>query len=228
VVLLTLLVLAAGGAGAVYVWRPELLGLAPPPPPDANEVPIAFEVEPPVTAPPAGDPVTSAAEGALPADAPAHDSTPMPAPVQEGEAPLPVAPELVVKPEPAKPAPVPPSRGPKQLLAEAQRLRERGSMDKALDLYDRVIEAQPGNAHALAGRGLCYLDLQQYAPAEQSFRAALQVDPEEEDALLGLAEAARYQGKKPEAIQHYERYLALHPDGDDAVAARNAIQQLKE
>jgi hypothetical protein len=223
----SLLVFAAGAAGAVYVWKPALLGLAPVGPADAHEVPITFELRPP--APPAGDPVTSAA-GEEPAEAPppGHDSTPIPAPVQEGEAPLPVSPELVVKPEPAKPAPAPPSRSPKQLLAEAERLRERGAMDKALDLYDRVIEAQPGNAHALAGRGLCYLDLQQYAPAERSFRAALQADPEEEDALLGLAEAARYQGKKPEAIQHYERYLALHPDGDDAVAARNAIQQLKE
>jgi Tfp pilus assembly protein PilF len=75
---------------------------------------------------------------------------------------------------------------------------------------------------------LCYLDLQQYALAEQSFRAALRADPEEADALLGLAEAARYQGKKAEATRHYERYLALHPDGEEAVAARNAINQLKE
>ena len=227
--LLTLLVLAAGGAGALYVWRPALLGLAPGSAPETHEVPITFELKPSVAAPPAGDPVSGAAEGEPPADAapPPLDSTPMPAPVQVGEAPLPVAPELVVKPEPSKP-PVAPSRGPKQLLADAQRLRERGSIDKALDLYDRVIQAQPGNARALAGRGLCYLDLQQYAPAEQSFRAALRADPEEEDALLGLAEAARYQGKRPEAIQHYERYLALHPDGEDAVAARNAIQQLKE
>jgi tetratricopeptide (TPR) repeat protein len=120
------------------------------------------------------------------------------------------------------------SKGPKQLLADAQRLRERGAVEKALDLYERVIEAQPENARALAGRGLCYLDLQQHALAEQSFRAALQADPEEADALLGLAEAARYQGKKAEATQHYERYLALHPDGEEAVAARNAINQLKE
>jgi predicted Zn finger-like uncharacterized protein len=224
VIFLAAAILAAGGAGGLYVWRPESLGLAPRAPAVGHEVPITFEVRPPVTAPPVGDPVSPPAEK----EAPPPEATPLPAPVLEGEAPLPKAPEPVAKAETGEAQPPSPARGPKQLLADARRLRERGAFEKSIDLYERVIQAQPGNALALAGRGLCYLDLQQYALAEQSFRAALRADPEEADALLGLAEAARYQGKKPEAIQHYERYLALHPDGEDAVAARNAIQQLKE
>jgi predicted Zn finger-like uncharacterized protein len=216
-VLLLLLVLAAGGAGGLYAWKPELLGRRPKT--DSVAVPLTIEVKP---AEPVGDPVTPPSE---PTAAPA-DSAPLPAPVQVGEAELPKAPEPVVKPEPPKPEAAP--KGPKQLLADAQRLRDRGAIDASLDLYERVLKAQPSNARALAGRGLCYLDVQQYALAEASFRTALQADPEEEDALLGLAEAARYQGKKSEAIAHYERYLALHPDGEDAVAARNAINQLKE
>lgn len=227
-VLLILLLAAAAGAGGVYLWRPELLGFGFAPGSTSHEVPISFEMKPPATAPTAGDPATPPA-GTEPG--PPVDESPLPAPVQEGEAPLPKSPEPVVKPEPPTPPPPPPpppAKGPKQLLAEADRLRERGAVEKAVDLYERVIQAQPGNARALAGRGLCYLDLQQYALAEQSFRAALQADPEEADALLGLAEAARYQGKKAEASRHYERYLALHPDGEEAVAARNAINQLKE
>jgi predicted Zn finger-like uncharacterized protein len=223
-VLLALLVVAGGTAGGLYVWRPELLGLAPRSEGDGHQVPITIQVQPGAPGPSAGDPVTPPADREAP---PPADQTPLPAPVQEGgETPLPTSPVPVAKPEPPLPAPVP--KGPKQLLADADRLRTRGAVEKAVGLYERVIEAQPGNARALAGRGLCYLDLQQYALAEQSFQAALQADPEEADALLGLAEAARYQGKKSEAIQHYERYLALHPDGDDAVAARNAINQLKE
>jgi len=220
--LLALLVLVAGGAGGLYLWRPELIGL-PARPAEAHQVPITIAVEPPPVAPTVGDPVSAEKEPA------AHgEENPLPAPVQVGEAPLPKAPELVAKPEPEPPAPVAPPKGPRQLLAEADRLRVRGGVERALGLYERVLEAQPVNARALVGRGLCYLDLQQHVLAEQSFRAALQVDPEEADALLGLAEAARYQGKRSEAIQHYERYLALHPDGEDAVAARNAINQLKE
>jgi predicted Zn finger-like uncharacterized protein len=124
----------------------------------------------------------------------------------------------------AKPRPT----GPRGLLAQAQRLREKGDAARALDLYGRAVDADPENAAALAGRGLCYLDLSQYAPAEASFQAALAVDPEHPDALLGLAEAYRWQGRKAEAIKYYERYLAAHADGEDAAAARNAISQLKE
>ncbi|HSN16403.1 MAG TPA: tetratricopeptide repeat protein, partial [Anaeromyxobacteraceae bacterium] len=222
-VLLALLVVAAGGAGGLYFWKPELLGFAPRRGADSHQVPLTIAVQPPGTAPTVGDPV-SPAEAREPSP---PEQSPLPAPVPVGEAPLPKSPEPMARPEPEKAAPAP-VKGPKQLVADADRLRGRGAVEKALALYEKVIEAQPDNARALAGRGLCYLDLQQYALAEQSFRAALQADPEEADALLGLAEAARYQGKKSEAIQHYERYLALHPDGDDAVAARNAINQLKE
>jgi len=215
-----LLLVLVGAAGGAYLWKPELFAVFGGTGTEPVAVPLTIEVKPPVEGPSAGDAVTP----------PPDREAPLPAPLQEGEAPLPKAPEPIAKPEAEKPPPAPaaPAKGPRQLLADAERLRDRGAVEKALELYERVIEAQPGNARALAGRGLCYLDLQQYAVAEQSFRTALQADPEEEDALLGLAEAARYQGKKPEAIKLYERYLALHPGGEDAVAARNAINQLKE
>jgi tetratricopeptide (TPR) repeat protein len=114
------------------------------------------------------------------------------------------------------------------MLAEADRLRIRGSVERALDLYGRVVFLQPDNADALAGRGLCYLDLSQYPPAEASFQAALRIDPEQPDALLGLAETYRSQGRPADAIKYFEKYLAFHPDGDEAAVARNAIQQLRD
>lgn len=224
-VLLSLLLLAGAGVAGVYAWKPELLRLVTLGGPAPVAVPLTLDMKPPGSAPAAGDAFAPVVDKEPTPPAAPAETTPLPAPVQVGDAPLPKAPELVVKAEPPKAAP---ARGPKQQLLDAERLRERGAVEKALELYEKVVEAQPGNAKALAGRGLCYLDLQQYALAEQSFRAAIQSDPEEEDALLGLAEASRYQGKKAEAIGHYERYLALHPDGEDAVAARNAINQLKE
>jgi tetratricopeptide (TPR) repeat protein len=113
-------------------------------------------------------------------------------------------------------------------LAKARKLRERGRIEQALDLYAQAAEKEPRSAGALAGRGWCYLELSQYLPAETSFRSALESDPRNADALFGMAETYRYMGKKPEAVTFYRRYLAAQPDGDEAVAARNAIQQLKE
>jgi tetratricopeptide (TPR) repeat protein len=144
-------------------------------------------------------------------------------------------PEPVQEPKPAAVKPPPPTTearprppGTRKLLAEARRLREGSKAEQALEVYGRVISAEPENAEALAGRGLCYFDLDQYAPAEASLQAALRVSPTQPDALLGLAETYRTLGRKPEAVAMFERYLSAHPGCDEADVARNAINQLKE
>jgi hypothetical protein len=152
---------------------------------------------------------------------------PPPPPAPPVPAPEPVIePVVQAPPEPMKPAKAVP-KGPKALLAQAGKLLENGDAEAALELYGRVASEDPSNSGAQAGRGLCYLDLENYAPAEASFLAALGVDPEHPDALLGLAETYRFQGKKAEAISHYEKYLARHPDGEDAEVAKHALAELR-
>jgi tetratricopeptide (TPR) repeat protein len=118
--------------------------------------------------------------------------------------------------------------GPKRFLADGRRLRARGKPEAALRAYGQVLDIEPNNADALAGRGLCYLELSRYRPAEASFRAALEADAQHADALMGLAETYRYEGRRTEAVTYYRKYLDAHPVGEDAVAARNAIDALKE
>ena len=113
-------------------------------------------------------------------------------------------------------------------VSEGRRLRLQGSSEAALSAYGRAIEIDARSADALAGRGLCYLDLSRYAPAEASFKAALDADPRHAEALMGLAETYRYEGRREEAVAVYRKYLAAHPGGEEANAARNAIDALKE
>jgi predicted Zn finger-like uncharacterized protein len=203
--LVGLLLLVTAGAVA-YIFMPALFGRAPPP-----------KAEP---APP--PPVAVRAP-----------ETPPPPP---GVEPRPVAPEPPPEPPAAKaPEPTPepkprarPPAGARQLVAEARRLREANKPEPALELYGRALSADPENVDALAGRGLCYFDLEQYAPAEASLQEALRLSPTQADALLGLAETYRARGRKAEAITMFERYLAAHPGGDEAAVARNAINLLKE
>ena len=122
----------------------------------------------------------------------------------------------------AKPSPV------KALLSDASRLRDRGKTSEALDAYARVLELEPVNADALAGRGLCYLELSRYAPAKASFEEALRGDANHPDALMGLAETYRYEGRRADAVTYYRKYLAAHPQGRDAAAAQSAIEALQE
>jgi tetratricopeptide (TPR) repeat protein len=113
-------------------------------------------------------------------------------------------------------------------LAQARQLRDSGRASAALDLYARAIQATPNNADAHAGRGLAYLDLSRYRQAEESFKSALEINPSHPTALMGLAETYRYQGKRPDAVALYRKYLAAHPKGEDATAASKAIQALEE
>ena len=194
------LLLGAGGAAA-YVFAPQLFKGGPKQP-ETIVAPITLEVKP--------------------EPRPQEAAPPPPAPVAQ--------PEPAPEPAAVPPAPVakpPAAKGPKALLAQADRLREKGDLEAALDLYGRVAGDDPENVEALTGRGLCYLDLEQWAPAEASFQAALQLDPREPDALLGLAETYRWQGKKADAIRYYERYLAAEPDGEEAEMARNALKELR-
>ena len=114
------------------------------------------------------------------------------------------------------------------LLADARRLRARGKPEAALKAYGRALETEPANADALAGRGLCYLELSRYGPAEASFQAALEADARHAEALMGIAETYRYEGRRTEAVTYYQKYVAAHPHGEDAAAARSAIDALKE
>ena len=168
------------------------------------------------------------AQPAAPAEAaPAEPTHPVAAPEPVAEATVEPPPDpILAKPE-AKPA-APAPKGPKALLAQAARLRERGEVERALDLYGQVAEADSENVAALTGRGLCYLDLERYPPAAASFEAALGLRPDDPDALLGLAETFRWQGKRADAIRYYERYLAAHPEGEEAAVARNALEELRK
>jgi len=210
------LLLVSLGAAA-YVFGPALLGReAQPPAPAAAppQVPVQAPPPPRPAPEPVAVPLTIELKPVEPAPPPPEAKAPEEAPAKAA---VPAA-------EPA--APKPPT--PKALMAQARKLRDGGEPARALELYGKVLAAQPDNVDAQTGRGLCYFDLGQYAPAEASFKRALQLDLEHPDAIMGLAETYRQQGKKTEALAQYERYLAVHPDGEEAAVARYAISQLKE
>ena len=107
-------------------------------------------------------------------------------------------------------------------------MREAGETTKALEAFGRLLQEEPRNAAILAGRGLCYFEMNKFEPAEASFRQALAAAPDDAEATMGLAETYRQTGRRAEAMALYQRYLAAHPNGEEAAVARNALSQLKE
>ncbi|HEX3470914.1 MAG TPA: tetratricopeptide repeat protein [Silvibacterium sp.] len=71
-----------------------------------------------------------------------------------------------------------------------------------------------------------YLNAGDYKGAYARFKEATEVNPENADAVFGLAEAARGLKLKDEAADNYRIYLDAVPDGPKSKAARKALAAL--
>jgi tetratricopeptide (TPR) repeat protein len=71
-----------------------------------------------------------------------------------------------------------------------------------------------------------YLQRGDYKGAYSRYKEATQVNPENADAVFGLAEAARGLNHKDEAAQNYRIYLDAFPDGKKSKDARKALATL--
>lgn len=105
---------------------------------------------------------------------------------------------------------------PHYLLAVA--LDRSGDQTAAAEQFQQILGLEPNDVTALRYLGWYFLGHQKPAEAEAKFREALQVEPTDLKALLGLAESLDVQ-KKPEAEQAYQQYLSANP-GDSAVRNR--------
>jgi tetratricopeptide (TPR) repeat protein len=80
----------------------------------------------------------------------------------------------------------------------------------------------------LSELALAYRANDDRAGAERALNRALEIDARYATAhyLLGNLLAGR--GAFPEAIRHYERYLALEPNGELASRARERLREARE
>jgi predicted Zn finger-like uncharacterized protein len=112
------------------------------------------------------------------------------------------------------------------LVAKGNAKAENGDCAAAMPLYERALDVRPGGVEALTGLGYCHLDRKEFARAQASFRAALGISPRFGDAIIGLAEAYRFQGQNDQALEQYKRYLDTNPNGPKAEMARRQVKNL--
>jgi len=97
-------------------------------------------------------------------------------------------------------------------------LERSGNASAAATAFENAAVLDPLDPDTLLHLGETYLALNRPANAEQKFRNAIERQPREPRALLGLARSLDQQ-KKPEATEAYEQYLAVQP-ADSAARAR--------
>jgi predicted Zn finger-like uncharacterized protein len=112
-------------------------------------------------------------------------------------------------------------------LALGDRLRDREKSAQALDAYGRAHDMAPNRVEPLAGRGLALLDMGNPEAAQAAFEQALALSRNYGPAIMGMAEAFRGQKNNEKAIEWYQRYLDVLPNGGEAAVARNNIERLK-
>jgi tetratricopeptide (TPR) repeat protein len=90
---------------------------------------------------------------------------------------------------------------------------DRGELDLQVPVHE---EGKP-EISELSQRGYLFLKESRIEDAEDCFRKILAIEPENNYALVGLGDAARKQGKHPEATRYYERCLRHHPGNNYAL-----------
>lgn len=113
-------------------------------------------------------------------------------------------------------------------MARADSLRERDRTAAAMNAYGRAAELRPGSAEPHTGKGWCFLDMDRPYLALAAFERAVKANDRYVEAYYGLAESYRALGKKAEAIQAFEQYLARAPAGSrDRRVAEQTLKRLK-
>jgi len=154
--------------------------------------------------------VIAALEGA-----PARTPTPTPAvarPTPPAPRPATVSPPSAPAPAAARPAA--PSPG-ASAYAEAQRLRDSGRIEQALQKFREVVALDPDLMAARAAWGELLIKIGRDEEAIGVFRAALQRNQQYPLIWYELAFTLRDTRRLAEAVDAYQRYIQLRPDDPD-------------
>mmetsp|Transcript_19568 Transcript_19568/g.77948 ORF Transcript_19568/g.77948 Transcript_19568/m.77948 type:complete len:193 (+) Transcript_19568:1890-2468(+) len=105
---------------------------------------------------------------------------------------------------------------------------------EAVDLYtsairiDSTLEKEighPRQAKLLCARGQCYVAVDDVEMAAEDYNLALQVDPENRDALLGRAEALRKLEKYKDSKDAFVTYFKLFPKDEKTIKSFEEVKK---
>ncbi|MGH7475211.1 MAG: tetratricopeptide repeat protein [Longimicrobiales bacterium] len=96
----------------------------------------------------------------------------------------------------------------------AHKLYNDGDYDAALETLKEGIRLYPNSVELFVGFGYARLAREEYAWAREAFEKALVLDPEHEDALVGLGEVLLRFGRHKDALGLFDRVRQLVADDD--------------
>lgn len=91
----------------------------------------------------------------------------------------------------------------------AHQLYNEGQYDEAVELLRQGLHLYPDAVELHVGMGYARLAREEYAWARREFTAALEIEPDHEDALAGLGETLLKFGEHDGALECYDRVIEL-------------------
>jgi len=119
--------------------------------------------------------------------------------------------EAMAEPAPLRPRGADPQQNQQDLFLAAVQAEEAGEKQRAMELYEQIIAADPTYAAAFINLGTIYFHLRQYGRAEELYRHATEVDPDYVLAFFDLGNVLDELERPEESIAAYEQAIALAP-----------------
>ncbi len=113
-------------------------------------------------------------------------------------------------------------------LGTARQLHADGKAAAASEVVQAVLEAQPGNASALVLQSSIYIVQNRMDDALAAAEASVDADGEFADGHLALGAIRQERREYPDAIEAYQRYLELAPNGIYANTVAKQLARLHE
>ncbi|MDE0635289.1 MAG: tetratricopeptide repeat protein [Candidatus Poribacteria bacterium] len=99
-----------------------------------------------------------------------------------------------------------------EFIAAAQKFVELGEIDKAIEIYERIVKGTPEDLESRAQLATLYTRTNQHEKAAQTYSKLLEADPENikyQDALVNSLQTA---GKHNEALEIAQTYVQMQPE----------------
>lgn len=110
------------------------------------------------------------------------------------------------------------------LLRRGKDAMEDGEFNAAAEHFTALVDHAPDFAEGYYGRASSYYLLGLTGPALDDIRRALIINPRHFEAMRGLAIIMEELDRADDALELYNRILAMHPNSADALDATTRLQ----
>lgn len=109
-------------------------------------------------------------------------------------------------------------------VLEINQLYEKGKNEEAKRRIDDYLSNYPKSSQGHRLKGWIEFTLEHDEAARSAFERALELDPGEDNAHVGLGALARRQGNLTLARQHYQKSITMQPKNPEALASLVVIE----